>query len=458
MDFPAKDSYVRLDTYKDIPNGWTSYMHPRGWAYFRNHEYHVITDEDIRIPLVCETLSNFCVQHPFGDLSDGFEVHIIGHTVQNSVCVLVDHNECLAGFDLIEKNSKESISQWSVGKLISQRRRYWTYVQNHPVHLALPAYAFAEAKDALQALLVDHMLSGSRSTAPFSKQECRELLDTLSNFIEHGGSSLPSCTTFVAWILRIIYTMRGENKYWQYNRRSFEEATAPRPNPKPHHILSMKYRLLLSIIVNVLCFGIPYTYLSHTEKASEFHGRLEGLQAAWQDYTTQLAHEYANFVIAGTVLLSVTVGFLATPDITYPAKLLCIVAIFASLGSMTTAILFVWRHDRQISSSHTVTYPIAYFFPDLHTLSRQRAYIHNVRNGRLGLTGHAILLSLPPVLLVWALLMFTAAIVVYSVQSLLGAVGLAIIFAALALVLFVVVSGVYTFSRVWRWRRAKSIN
>lgn len=32
------------------------------------------------------------------------------------------------------------------------RRRYWTFVQNHPVHVQLSPRAFAEARDALQAL------------------------------------------------------------------------------------------------------------------------------------------------------------------------------------------------------------------------------------------------------------------------------------------------------------------
>ena len=75
-----------------------------------------------------------------------------------------------------------------------------------------------------------------------------------------------------------------------------------------------------------------------------------------------------------------------------------------------------------------------------------------MRNGPLGLLGHALLLSLPPVFLVWAVLTFAAAVILYSAQSLTEVWKLAVVFGLLALVGVLVLFSVYTFSRIWTWR------
>lgn len=76
------------------------------------------------------------------------------------------------------------------------RRLYWSFVNLHPSHRPCPTQGFDEAIDALRSYyngvsaslqsLVrrsrttsEHMHSGTRCFAPFSKPECEELLNVL---------------------------------------------------------------------------------------------------------------------------------------------------------------------------------------------------------------------------------------------------------------------------------------
>ncbi|PSR71799.1 hypothetical protein PHLCEN_2v12300 [Hermanssonia centrifuga] len=198
---------------------------------------------------------------------------------------------------------------------------------------------------------------------------------------------------------------------------------------------------LLSILINFPFFGIPKTYLAHTTKAGEFTGRLAGLQDAWQTYTRQLTREYSDFVLAYELRpYSATISFLAVPDIAESTKALGIMSVFASLGSIITGIFFAWRHHRQLPSSHAL------------------AYIHNARTSILGLPGHALLLSLPPVFLVWSVLTFAAAVIVYTLQTPVNGAGTTVIIAFFAVMLFLLVIGLYTFSHIWTWKGKRASN
>jgi hypothetical protein len=86
---------------------------------------------------------------------------------------------------------------------------YWNYLERYPNHVPLPPNAEQEARDALvwfhlgtlsifwrlfsgSHSILDNLKSGVRSTVPFSKQECEDLLDALSRInCEKPGSICP---------------------------------------------------------------------------------------------------------------------------------------------------------------------------------------------------------------------------------------------------------------------------
>jgi len=84
--------------------------------------------------------------------------------------------------------------------------------------------------------------------------------------------------------------------------------------------------------------------------------------------------------------------------------------------------------------------------------------MYNVQHSYLGLHGHAILLSLPPVLLVWAIVAFAISIVAYTVQGLTDVDSLHLasawtVLGVFAILLAAVTAALYTFSMIWRFQR-----
>jgi hypothetical protein len=88
--------------------------------------------------------------------------------------------------------------------------------------------------------------------------------------------------------------------------------------------------------------------------------------------------------------------------------------------------------------------------------------MHNAQHNLLGFEGHAMLLSLPPVLLVWAIVAFSAAIIAYALQNATKLDGINdapawIVLAVFILIFMIVAIGLYTFSTIWKWQSPTSM-
>lgn len=149
---------------------------------------------------------------------------------------------------------------------------------------------------------------------------------------------------------------------------------------------------------------------------------------------------------------------MAVPDIAAPAKVSSTISAFASLGSLIVGVFSIWRHQSNTSTVDSVN-PSSLLFVLLFTSFRpQFTYMHNVQHSYLGLHGHAMLLSLPPVLLVWAIVAFAISIVAYTVQGLTNVDSLHLVSAwtvlgVFAILLVAVTAALYTFSIIWKFQR-----
>jgi len=189
------------------------------------------------------------------------------------------------------------------------------------------------------------------------------------------------------------------------------------------------------MIIRVFFFGIPLTYLSHVRKSSEYRGRLANVQQNWENYIDRLVREYAHFLLISTVLLSATVGLLSVSDILQPSKTAAIVSALASLGSVIVAVVGIWRHQASTSTGDSFT------------------YMYNAQHNYLGYHGHAMLLSLPPVLLVWGVVTFTGSILAYAMQDVHGTITVWLVFSVFLVFLILVMAALYTFSGLWSFQR-----
>jgi len=227
----------------------------------------------------------------------------------------------------------------------------------------------------------------------------------------------------------------------QYGTHTFKESEALRKSktssPTIHRPPPFMLPLL-NLVIRVLFFGIPLIYLSHVKKSSEFRGRLSNVQHNWEHYIERLVREYAHILLIATVLLSATVGLLSISDILLPSKTAAIVSALASLGSIIVAVVAIWRHQASTRTADSFT------------------YMYNAQHSILGYHGHAMLLSLPPVLLVWAVVTFTGSILAYAMQDASGTTSQLsawLVFSIFLVILLLVFAALYTFSSLWSSQR-----
>lgn len=424
---------------------WVAYTHPQGWVYFYHPKIRVVTNDDIRQPEVLDAVERYIATYPFSDLSDDMEllVHHDPQPDEHMFSVLVNHESCMAGYSPKDVKVFKGMDPDHVNK---RRRMYWNYLERHPNHFPLPPTAEQDARDALAWFYLDNLKNGSRSTVPFSKQECEDMMRAISRFSPNSGDSSPGRTAFFSWLLKIVWTSRVSEGYGEYTYTRWQEHYIKRmpsghlPSaPFPEYI-----QVPLTFVINTFFFSIPNLYLEHIKVVSQYHGRLDTVRDIWDKYTHQIVKEYQDFLLIATVLLSATVGLLAVPDIRPISKAAGIVSVFSSMGSMITGVFCLWRHQTNVQQSQSFT------------------YLHNAHQGTFGLHGHAMVLSLPPVLLVWSIIAFAVGFIAYTAQDLVGTSGTgewdaALVALGISLVMLILVGlGLYAFARTWKYKRDRS--
>lgn len=180
------------------------------------------------------------------------------------------------------------------------RRLYWNYLWNHPVHAPTPSRALGDASDALTwfyvcmfyfvicaffstCLQTDNLISGSRSTVPFSKTECEDLSRVVEELSRQWFNAVDSATKilslaevprndksisktiFLAWLLREVYSFRDAECWGQYTQRESQILKKRQQLVQPSYQLPPVALLVLNFIVNILFFGIPHTYRAHVK-------------------------------------------------------------------------------------------------------------------------------------------------------------------------------------------------
>ncbi|KAH9045177.1 hypothetical protein EDB85DRAFT_2137274 [Lactarius pseudohatsudake] len=427
------------------PEDWVAHTHPQGWVYFCHPKTHVVTNDDIRQPDILDVVERYLATYPFSDLSDKMEL-LVPHDPQpdeHMFSLIVNHESSMAGYSPKDVKVFEGINPDHVNK---RRRMYWNYLERHPNHFPLPSTVEQEAKDAIAWFYLDNLKDGPRSTVPFSKHECEDLLRAISQISSDSRDFSPGRTAFFSWLLKVVWSSRVSEQYGQHTYTQWKDhyvertPSGPLPTaPLPGHI-----QVPLTFIINAFFFSIPKLYLEHLKAVSQYHGRLATVQDIWDKYTRQIVKEYQDFLLIATVLLSATVGLLAVPDIQSISRAAGIASVFSSMGSMITGVFCLWRHQTNVKQSQSFT------------------YLHNAHQGILGLHGHAMVLSLPPVLLVWGIIAFAVGFIAYTAQGLMGPSDTGKWDAALValgislLMLMLVGLGLYAFASMWKNKRDRS--
>ncbi|KAJ6516023.1 hypothetical protein C8R45DRAFT_958497 [Mycena sanguinolenta] len=391
-----------------VPEGWVLHAHPQGWLYFTNPALQIVTDQDVRLPEICEMLDKV-TQFPLNK-ADGIELHLqVAKELRGAaegrgvgaLSLAINHLHCVASYDLEEVTTGVDSLQADLRTLNRRQRLYWNFLWNHPSHAPLPSTALDSARDALIWYITDNLISGQRSVVPFSKAECDDLGKVLKELADTCYDNSPARTVFVAWFLREVCSFRDSQDYGSRTlkqseafRHESKSSLSPSISRPPIFLLP-----LINVVIRVIFLGIPLIYLTHVRKSSEYRGRLANIQQNWENYIERLVREYAHVLLISTVLLSATVGLLSISDILQPAKTAAIVSALASLGSIIVGVVAIWRHQASTRTADSFT------------------YMYNAQHNYLGYHGHAMILSLPPVLLVWAVVAFAVSLLAYAMQD-----------------------------------------
>ncbi|KAJ3992815.1 hypothetical protein F5050DRAFT_1578843 [Lentinula boryana] len=426
-------------------NDWKVFVHPQGSVYFSNGQ--IVVDQDVRDSEVLDGIqcgASFMGLDSWDSEGSEREIEVqlnINSKGECNFALFVNHSHCIAAY-AYDKARNEAVRDMDPETLNRRRRLYWNFMWTHPAHRRCPARAVPDACDSLAWFYADNLISGAGSVVPFSKEECEELLKRVKEFELPCYENSSAKTSFLSWLLREICSFRNAEMYGQLTRKEFSDRRQDKLTQHKAHSNSSNRPAnfmipVLHLIINTVFFGIPYSYMRLVKQSFEYRGRLAGMQASWETYIERLVREYSHFLLISTVLLSATVGFLAVPDVSRIVEIAALVSAFSSLGSIIVGVFAIWRHQAKFRTIDSFT------------------YMRNVQHNLLGFYGHAMLLSLPPVLLVWAIITFTISTLAYAVDSLGGNkadwVAIVIILVIFICILGMVIAALYTLTMIWTY-------
>lgn len=141
----------------------------QGGVYFHNPSLKIVTDQDMRQPRLLQLMEETAKLYPSSNLSENMEIQISSFQkdkIHWETNLAINHKHCVASsnFDdvsdsnvgFLEPVRRQSISillenrRWIKAMTVNRcRRLYWTFLNNHPVHVPTPARALQDASDAL---------------------------------------------------------------------------------------------------------------------------------------------------------------------------------------------------------------------------------------------------------------------------------------------------------------------
>ncbi|KJA17727.1 hypothetical protein HYPSUDRAFT_146154 [Hypholoma sublateritium FD-334 SS-4] len=265
--------------------------------------------------------------------------------------------------------------------------RFWSFLEAHPAHNALPHKAKVEALDVLTWAWTDRLLPSARPIpAPFSQEECQELMTLLRSFHDdHHHDDHGIQTRVVSRILLRVALWR--QTYFRPNKplpsdagSVFNELPVRR---RPFH------RTLFDFVVSCLCLGIPYLFLERTRMSTRIDHESGVLRS------NPMIIIGACTCLVAAIVLSASVTFLSLPGLDNVARTSGMVAVvFASFSLVSTAVAIL-RHKTDLG----------------------RPIPHVGIEGLMVISRRTVALSLPAVFLAYALIGFVTGIILYSFRG-----------------------------------------
>ena len=106
---------------------------------------------------------------------------------------------------------------------------------------------------------------------------------------------------FVAWLLREVASFRNAEEYGLHTEKDFrrikQERKQPSIAPSDSIVISPSLFPWLNLVITILFFGLPRSYMIHIKRSFEYRGRLNHMQTTWETYIARLVTEYSHFLL-----------------------------------------------------------------------------------------------------------------------------------------------------------------
>ncbi|KAE9398359.1 hypothetical protein BT96DRAFT_976481 [Gymnopus androsaceus JB14] len=365
-------------------SSWEECFHPNGWKYLYHPELHAISGSNH--PKVNNSTYPKALDSTFDVLLDQ----------DGEVKLIVDHHQRYAASTLKEvQDIREEMDK--------RRVAYWKFMCDFPAHRPLQdcgavggahssanskCDAFHSAKQVLNFFQMDLLRRRSDSEAPFTLEQCTELLTYLNAYEEPDitfttfpgiPSQISAFTALISWILWTGVKHKIRHNYGGYMMGETEQL-----QHQPSCTVTCT-NILFQFVSSTLLFGAPR---SHYERISTALSTME-LQDRTDSWTAFLARYDQELTVSNlgsTVLLSSSSAFLAVPGIDNFTRIVTLISIILTLGSVMTGLYLQWQTGKVR-------------FKDIDVNKRALALVF----------------SIPFAALVWSIILFTASVIMYSV-------------------------------------------
>ncbi|KAJ8073958.1 hypothetical protein PM082_012242 [Marasmius tenuissimus] len=292
--------------------------------------------------------------------------------------------------------------------------RYWSFMEDHPAHTSLPSNARKDAMDVLNWTWSDRLLRpADTTTAPFTQEECKHLLDHMKQFGDMQND--PSNSGIQSFVhTRVVARVLMRSTQWRQAtfrpRKPFPQDVSNTKRHVVHPVSPVPFRKrFLDFIVSIFFLGVPYIFLHrmHPSRLMDEEGGIGVLKSA----AGPMMVIGACTCLVAAIILSASITFLSLPGLDAISRAVGLVAALLATFSMIATVVAIFKYKSDLERSFTSlaysgygasygTIPGVGFGP-----SGEGMMVHSKR---------IVILSLPLTLLVYSVMAFVAAIVLYS--------------------------------------------
>ncbi|KIM28673.1 hypothetical protein M408DRAFT_8509 [Serendipita vermifera MAFF 305830] len=438
-----------------LPEGWTMYIHPEGKPYYHrdarepestllvgtnlygkgkavSRPLEIVTDSDPRDPVTRKTLehAHFIAQVTIAEneveLPDRVELFLELYPADEpdlhpyAGYYLVDHTNQVVFWGAASTTNDLGAFRVNPGTFsdhhlkLQLRQQYWSHLEMYPLETSINLEAANEELMEQLAFMYMDVSTSQTSTSPWTDQQCQAFISMLhlhwqfQNLYGHPAARLDRTHSYEVEVAPVTPTNDSKEPSLQ------EEAEEKSPSLRAR--METLYTACLAIFLRICCVLLFDAPAAHNEALEKVWVDKIVHKIRFQHLIDRTVKDWGDVSLLSTVLWTANMAFLAIPypilnpqlqePVTDFEKALRLAMITASLcstvfsvGSIAISLLHIRKHRVDRTADEYCDF-----------LETQHHYLY----------GHrplAMIWSLPYAFLMWSVVSFSAAIMLFCVNA-----------------------------------------